>query len=730
MEWLASLDLAAFRFVNSTLANPSLDALMSFLSGNKLSLPLVIGLAVWLLVRGGAKGRGFVITLALALWLGDGLLFNPVKKAAGRPRPYVTHIETHRRAGAGGDYKSFPSGHCCNIACATAVAFLFWRRSARFMVPLAFGVGLSRCYNGVHYPSDVLGGWLLGAFAGVAGTLLVDAGWKFVGERCFPLWLARLPSVRGDAASCPPSDSPELQRHWLRASYFLIFGLLFVRLAYLHAGIIELSEDEAYQWLWSKHLALSYYSKPPGIAVAQWLGTNLLGDTELGVRFLSPVIAAAVGVMLLRFLARQADARTGFLFVLVVTATPMLAVGSVLITIDPLLVFFWTAALLSGWRAITEDSTKHWLLTGLWWGGAFLCKYSSPFLWASFALFFALWPPARAQLRRPGPWLALLVNLLCTIPVVLWNQEHGWITATHISERGGLSSTWQPTLRFFWDFVLVVPGLMNPVFFIAATWACVAFWREPEPEWSRDPRPPALLQPPAKLRRYLFCLGAPVFLFFFAYTLRARVQPNWIAPAILPLFLLATLWWRAKHEAGSRWPKCFLVAGLWLGLPVIVLLHETNLVNKATGWNLPDKADPLRRVRGYRELARVVGEQRTKLEAASGKPTFIIADHYGRTGLLSFYLPEAKAAVGTDHPLVTVRSSEAPENQFWFWPEYRYGRRTGENALYVMEADSEQLAPERLRGEFKSVESLGLFGASYHGRIFHRVQLFACREKL
>ena len=728
MEWLASLDLAAFRFVNSTLANPVLDAVMSFLSGNRLSLPLVIGAVICLLARGGTKGRTFVLTLALALLLGDSLLFNPVKKAVARPRPYVTHLETTRRAGAGGDYKSFPSGHSANIACAAAVAFLFWRRSARFMVPLAFGVGVSRCYNGVHYPSDVIGGWALGTCAGFVGTLAVDTVWKWVGNRCFPLWWARLPSVRREVVTGPSDESPALQQHWLRAGYFLIFGLLLTRLFYLRAGIIELSEDEAYQWLWSKHLALSYYSKPPGIALAQWFGTHLFGDTELGVRFLSPVIAAALGIMVLRFLTRHTDARTGFLTVLVVTATPLLAVGSILITIDPLLVLCWTAAMLSGWRAITEDSTRQWLLTGLWWGGAFLCKYSSPFLWASFALFFLLWPPARAQLRRPGPWLALLVNLLCMIPVVVWNQQHGWITATHISERGGLSSSWQPTLRFFWDFLLVVPGLMNPVFFVATAWACVAFWRNSE--WNGDPKPPALLRPPAMLHRYLFCLGAPVFLFFFAYTLRARVQPNWIAPAILPLFLLAALWWRAKHEAGSHWPRRFLVAGLWLGLPLIVLLHETNLVNKATGWNLPDKADPLRRVRGYRELARTVGEQRAKLETDSGKPTFIIADHYGRTGLLSFYLPEAKAAIGSGRPLVTVRSSDAPENQFWFWPEYRYDRRTGENALYVMQADREQPVPEALLGEFKRVESLGLFGAAYRGQVLHRVQLFSCHEKL
>src|ERR1039457_7563270 len=56
-----------------------------------------------------------------------------------------------------------------------------------------------------------------------------------------------------------------------------------------------------YQWLWSKHLALSYYSKPPIIAYLQFLGTHIWGDTEFGVRFFFPVIGALLLVLLFLF---------------------------------------------------------------------------------------------------------------------------------------------------------------------------------------------------------------------------------------------------------------------------------------------------------------------------------------------------------------------------------------------------------------------------------------------
>src|SRR5208337_1662718 len=83
-----------------------------------------------------------------------------------------------------------------------------------------------------------------------------------------------------------------LDQHWLRLGYLWLAALLMVRLAYIAIATIQLSRDEAYQWLWSKHLALSYYSKPPLIAYTQFLGTTLWGDNEFGVRFFSPVIAA------------------------------------------------------------------------------------------------------------------------------------------------------------------------------------------------------------------------------------------------------------------------------------------------------------------------------------------------------------------------------------------------------------------------------------------------------
>ena len=91
----------------------------------------------------------------------------------------------------------------------------------------------------------------------------------------------------------------------------------------------------------------------------------------------------------------------------------------------------------------------------------------------------------------------------------------------------------------------------------------------------------------------------------------------------------------------------------------------------------------VRRVREWDQTAAVVGQARQEL-LAEGKPVFIIGNHYGLVGQVSFYLPEARAAVKTN-PLVYFRHTATPQNQFFFWPGYNL--RKGENAVFVTELD-------------------------------------------
>jgi 4-amino-4-deoxy-L-arabinose transferase-like glycosyltransferase len=377
-------------------------------------------------------------------------------------------------------------------------------------------------------------------------------------------------------------------------------------------------------------------------------------------------------------------------------------------TVDPLAVLFWTAALVSGWRAIRNYSVTRWCWTGLWMGCGFLSKYTTPLQLLCWVVFFILWKPARPQLRRLGPYLALLVVAFCALPVLIWNAQNGWISAAHVAEHGGMGRSWRPVLRYVGDFIGAEALLLNPIYFLGAGWASIVFWR-------RSAQKPLLV--------FLFSMGAPVFLFYLLLSLHSRVLPNWIAPTVLPLFCLMIVYAEERWRDGNARLKSWLITGLGLGFAAVILAHDTDLIGKFAGRPLPPSSDPLRRVRSWVSTAQVVQEARRRL-LTEGKPVFIIGSHYGITSLLTFYLPEAKAAVATE-PLVYYQHSPQPVNQYFFWPGYQ--RRKGENAIFVLPTDNPVPPPDQLQREFAAVQDLGLREIQYHGRVFHRFQLFECR---
>jgi len=761
---LQALDTSAFYFINHSLANPVFDWLMPILSGGKWFVALAVVTAIFALVKGDTRLRLCILMLAVVLAAGDGLVTNTIKHAVARPRPFVT-LPDDRLYGVVGkghdspadkipsptaNLNSMPSSHAANCFAAMMVVFFFYRRSLRFMLPFAITVAFSRVYNGMHYPSDVIAGAIIGAGYGIAITLALEGLWRWIGRRWFPAWHEQFPSLLNPRYR--PPENPYLTRaksegHWLRLGYILIVAMLVGRWIYLAGGVIELSQDEAYQWTWSKHLDLSYYSKPAGIAVIQFAGTHLFGDTEFGVRFFSPLFAAVTSLILLRFLAREAGVRPSFWLLLAATATPLLGLGTILMTIDPPLVLCWTVAMVAGWRATRPDgTTRDWLVVGLAMGLGFLCKYTAVFEIVCGILFFILAPSARFHLKKPGPYLALMIFALCTLPVICWNAQHHWITLDHVATNAGLKAEsakaiaaakghheWHP-FRTFLEFLGAQAGGLNPVFFIGAVWAMIASWRH------RHEQP---------LWLYLFCMGAPVFIGHALYSFHSRILPNWVAPAILPMFCLMVLFWHQKFRDGWRFVKPAFIAGLVLGLFAVAVLYQSKLLGKVVGNPLPAEKDLTRRAMGWTQSAAMVEAERERI-ATNGRPAFIICGHYGLTGLYSFYLPQARDAVNNAQPMVYPMTSDEARNQFYFWPEYDYrSSRRGQDAIFVSEANLYKLGsdwpwkwlahkpltrfsppltmlPQRIADQFESVTDLGEQDVKIGNRVYHRIHLWEC----
>ncbi len=159
--WVFRLDGALFCLINRTLANPQFDVLMPFLTDID-NWRLVIALAlVSLLIFGGRKGRLVTALLLVTVTLTDQTSSHLIKPLVERTRPCHVLPDVRLLVGCSGAF-SFPSSHATNLFGAAWLLSRFYRPLWPLFFLLASLVAYSRVYVGVHYPSDVLGGALLG----------------------------------------------------------------------------------------------------------------------------------------------------------------------------------------------------------------------------------------------------------------------------------------------------------------------------------------------------------------------------------------------------------------------------------------------------------------------------------------------------------------------------------------------------------------------------------------
>ncbi len=170
-------------------------AALTVLGGAPVTLTVAGAAALWLMAR-RTPGQALLLTVTVLL---ERLMVDGLKEWIGRLRPPLEPALTHSLA--------FPSGHSANsmtaflatalIACPPA----YRRPAATAAIGISLVVGITRIGLGVHWPSDVLGGWAFGLLS-VGGALLI-------GERSGLLRLEpqhkvvgrhRLPSCEDEAA--------------------------------------------------------------------------------------------------------------------------------------------------------------------------------------------------------------------------------------------------------------------------------------------------------------------------------------------------------------------------------------------------------------------------------------------------------------------------------------------------------------------------------------------------
>lgn len=369
-------------------------------------------------------------------------------------------------------------------------------------------------------------------------------------------------------------------------------------------------------------------------------------------------------------------------------------------------------------------------MTGLVVGLGFLCKYTNALELVSVVLVLALVPRLRREFKRPGLYFLLAAFALCTIPPIIWNAQHTWITLTHLRSRGSLDHSIGFHPRELFGFIAAHFFFFSPLIFLGLACAVIANWRRARQQFKV---------------LFLVWFGLPVFVFYFLMSINKQAAPNWDVLAFVSWSVLAAAYWH-ERLATSRGLKQLLAASVLVGLVMSLVALDTDIL-RSLGVRIP-RSDPADRVRGWKSAARAVEKLRSELEPQLGERLFLIADQRDRASELSFYLRD-KRVEGPGHPPVYIVESQDILNQFSFWPRYDefveappnvpppegevYTEESGINlfegrsALYVQSSRTDDL-PHNIRAAFQSTEKIATIEVRRFGAKVREWRIFCCRN--
>src|ERR1700742_2326350 len=209
--------------------------------------------------------------------------------------------------------------------------------------------------------------------------------------------------MRCPGCSSGASDEAEMnpnEARLVRNTALTIVALVVLRLAV--AAWTPITFDEAYYWMWSKHLAGGYYDHPPMVALVIRAGTMIAGDTEFGVRLVSILSALPMSYAVYRTAEILfGGVRVAATAAILLNVTLMVAVGTLIVTPDSPLLVAASFVLLTLAKVLETGRGEWWLAVGAAVGAALLSKYSALFFGPAILIWLLAVPKQRRWFAAP-----------------------------------------------------------------------------------------------------------------------------------------------------------------------------------------------------------------------------------------------------------------------------------------------------------------------------------------
>jgi len=425
-------------------------------------------------------------------------------------------------------------------------------------------------------------------------------------------------------------------RRLVRNTALIIVGLTALRL--VAAAWTPLTFDEAYYWLWSKHLAGGYYDHPPMVALVIRAGTIIAGDTELGVRLVSVLLALPMSYWIFRTASILfGGIRVAASAALLINVTLIAAVGTMIVTPDAPLLVTSSLVLFCLAKLLESERGLWWLAVGAAVGMALLSKYTALFFGPAILIWVLVTPRQRRWLVTAWPYLGGLVAAALFLPVILWNADHQWVS--FLKQVTGRAEISQFRPGYLAELIPTQFAFATPLVFILGAMGLYALIRY---------KTGALAA-----RALINSMFWTIALYFLWHSLHARVEANWFAPVYPPFVIAAAV--AGQLVPWQRRAQALADVCLRWAAPVGIVMFAGLIVQANTGVLTGFGRDATVRSVGvgWRELASEIEAVRARTGA-----TCLLVPDYGTTSWLTFYMPRGTCVVQPDQRIRWVNMGE------------------------------------------------------------------------
>lgn len=347
---------------------------------------------------------------------------------------------------------------------------------------------------------------------------------------------------------------------------FAIIWIITLMIKLFLSSVIPLSTDEAYYWVWSQLPNLSYFDHPPAVAWLFWIG-NQLPQIFHSERW-AGVLLGHANLIVWYFIwknlfSNEMNSKKFWFWFYLVIFSPMLGLGSLILTPDIPVLFFWSLSILFAVKVFKNHRLSDYLWLGASLGAGFCSKYHIV-LFIPCILAYVVLEKKWKEINYIYMVGTVVVGLIFCFPVLYWNYQHDF-TSFRFQLNHGLS---RPEYKFYWTWSYVAGQVLAifPVIFYY-------FLRSKINQSAR----------------IIYYFAYVPLLFFLFSSFKALVEANWPIIAYPSVYILAALAIRSYRPV-------IITSAAW------VLIYTLITLQSFVNW-MPDPPEKLNEAKNLIQLS-------------------------------------------------------------------------------------------------------------------------------